>query len=115
MRQVSPELLMYSKCERIEGPLLAALTSFNATTVAAHRSFVSYIATVVEVVVGDKGNYSVPRVDTASDRQTDTRSGRNRATKLGQSIGCRLSDMARSRDQHSRQTWKPSCHLISER
>jgi isoquinoline 1-oxidoreductase beta subunit len=35
--------------------------------IAAHRSFVSYIATVVEVVVDEKGNISVPRVDTAID------------------------------------------------
>jgi isoquinoline 1-oxidoreductase beta subunit len=35
--------------------------------IAAHRSFVSYIATVVEVAVDDKGNISVPRVDTAID------------------------------------------------
>jgi isoquinoline 1-oxidoreductase beta subunit len=35
--------------------------------IAAHRSFVSYIATVVEVAVDDKGNLSVPRVDTAID------------------------------------------------
>jgi isoquinoline 1-oxidoreductase subunit beta len=35
--------------------------------IAAHRSFVSYIATVVEVVVDDKGNITVPRVDTAID------------------------------------------------
>jgi isoquinoline 1-oxidoreductase subunit beta len=35
--------------------------------IAAHRSFVSYVATVVEVAVDDKGNYSVPRVDTAID------------------------------------------------
>jgi isoquinoline 1-oxidoreductase beta subunit len=35
--------------------------------IAAHRSFVSYIATVVEVVVDDKGNYAIPRVDTAID------------------------------------------------
>ena len=35
--------------------------------IAAHRSFVSYIATVVEVVVDDKGNISIPRVDTAID------------------------------------------------
>jgi len=34
---------------------------------AAHRSFVSYIATVVEVAVDAKGNVSVPRVDTAID------------------------------------------------
>jgi isoquinoline 1-oxidoreductase beta subunit len=35
--------------------------------IAAHRAFVSYIATVVEVEVDDKGNISVPRVDTAVD------------------------------------------------
>ena len=35
--------------------------------IAAHRSFVSYIATVVEVAVDNKGNLSVPRVDTAID------------------------------------------------
>ncbi len=35
--------------------------------IAAHRSFVSYIATVVEVVVDGKGGWSVPRVDTVID------------------------------------------------
>jgi isoquinoline 1-oxidoreductase subunit beta len=35
--------------------------------IAAHRNFVSYVATVVEVAVDDKGNYTVPRVDTAID------------------------------------------------
>ena len=35
--------------------------------IAAHRSFVSYIATVVEVVVDEKGAISIPRVDTAID------------------------------------------------
>jgi isoquinoline 1-oxidoreductase beta subunit len=35
--------------------------------IAAHRSFVSHIATVVEVAVDDKGNYTIPRVDTAID------------------------------------------------
>ena len=35
--------------------------------IAAHRSFVSYIATVVEVAVDAKGNVSIPRVDTAID------------------------------------------------
>ena len=35
--------------------------------IAAHRSFVSYIATVVEVAVDDKGEITVPRVDTAVD------------------------------------------------
>jgi len=35
--------------------------------IAAHRAFVSYIATVVEVAVDAKGNLTVPRVDTAID------------------------------------------------
>ncbi len=35
--------------------------------IAVHRSFVSYIATVVEVAVDDKGKFTVPRVDTAID------------------------------------------------
>ncbi|MDQ3261895.1 MAG: molybdopterin-dependent oxidoreductase, partial [Pseudomonadota bacterium] len=35
--------------------------------IAVQRSFLSYVATVVEVVVDDKGNVSVPRVDTAID------------------------------------------------
>jgi isoquinoline 1-oxidoreductase beta subunit len=35
--------------------------------IAAHRAFVSYIATVVHVKVDDKGQISVPRVDTAID------------------------------------------------
>ena len=35
--------------------------------IAAHRSFVTYVATVVEVAVDEKGNYTVPRVDTAID------------------------------------------------
>ena len=35
--------------------------------IAAHRSFVSYIATIIEVAVDDKGKLTVPRVDTAID------------------------------------------------
>ncbi|MBV8738632.1 MAG: xanthine dehydrogenase family protein molybdopterin-binding subunit [Alphaproteobacteria bacterium] len=35
--------------------------------IAAHRSFVSYAATVVEVAVDNKGKFTVPRVDTAID------------------------------------------------
>ena len=35
--------------------------------IAVHRSFVSYIATIVEVAVDDKGRLTVPRVDTAID------------------------------------------------
>lgn len=35
--------------------------------IAVHRSFVSYIATVVEVAIDEKGKLTVPRVDTAID------------------------------------------------
>jgi isoquinoline 1-oxidoreductase beta subunit len=35
--------------------------------IAVHRSFVSYIASIVEVSVDDKGKLTVPRVDTAID------------------------------------------------
>src|SRR5262249_56799395 len=35
--------------------------------IAAHRSFVSYIATVVHVEVSDNGKIAIPRVDTAID------------------------------------------------
>jgi isoquinoline 1-oxidoreductase beta subunit len=35
--------------------------------IAAHRSFLSYVATVVHVVVDEKGNLTIPRVDTAID------------------------------------------------
>ena len=35
--------------------------------IAAHRSFLSYVATAVHVVVDDHGNLSIPRVDTAVD------------------------------------------------
>ena len=35
--------------------------------IAVHRSFVSYIATIVEVAVDDKGKLTVPRVDSAID------------------------------------------------
>jgi len=35
--------------------------------IAVHRSFLSYIATVVEAAVDEKGNLTVPRVETAID------------------------------------------------
>ncbi len=35
--------------------------------IAAHRSFVSYIATIVEVAIDDKGVMTIPRVDTVID------------------------------------------------
>ena len=35
--------------------------------IAVHRSFLSYVATVVEVAVDDQGKIRIPRVDTAID------------------------------------------------
>lgn len=35
--------------------------------IAAHRSFLTYVATVVEVEVDDQGNIKIPRVDTVVD------------------------------------------------
>ena len=39
----------------------------HALGIAAHRSFLSYVATVVEVAVSPDGKISIPRVDTAVD------------------------------------------------
>ena len=39
----------------------------HALGIAAHRSFLSYVATVVEVAVSPAGKISIPRVDTAVD------------------------------------------------
>jgi isoquinoline 1-oxidoreductase subunit beta len=39
----------------------------HALGIAAHRSFVSYIATIVEVSIGEKGKLTVHQVDTAID------------------------------------------------
>ena len=35
--------------------------------IAAHRSFVSYVAAVIEAAVDEKGNVTIPRVDIAVD------------------------------------------------
>jgi isoquinoline 1-oxidoreductase beta subunit len=42
----------------------------RALGIAAHRSFLSYVATVVEVEVDDKGKVRIPRVDIAVDAGT---------------------------------------------
>jgi isoquinoline 1-oxidoreductase subunit beta len=44
-----------------------AVPAGHGLGIAVHRSFVSYIATIVEVSVDDKGTLTVPRVDTAID------------------------------------------------
>src|SRR6516162_5427710 len=61
--------------------------------IAVHRSFVSYVATVVEVAVDDKGKLSVPRVDTAIDCGFAANPERIYSQVEGASAsrGCRLS------------------------
>jgi len=44
-----------------------SLPAGHGMGIAAHRSFLSYIATVVEVAVDSKGRLTVPRVDTVVD------------------------------------------------
>jgi len=44
-----------------------SLPKGSALGIAAHYSFVSYIAAVVEVAVDDKGGVTIPRVDVAID------------------------------------------------
>jgi isoquinoline 1-oxidoreductase subunit beta len=43
------------------------LASGHGLGIAVHRSFVTYVAAVVETAVDDKGNVTVPRVDIAID------------------------------------------------
>ncbi|GAH36334.1 unnamed protein product, partial [marine sediment metagenome] len=54
--------------------------------IAVHRSFVSYIATIVEVAVDDKGKLTVPRVDTAIDCGTYVNPERIRSQLEGAAI-----------------------------
>lgn len=54
--------------------------------IAAHRSFVSYIATIVEVAVDDQGKITVPRVDTAIDCGTYVNPERIRSQIEGAAI-----------------------------
>ena len=44
-----------------------AMPKGHGLGIAVHRSFVSYVATVVEVAIDAKGTLTVPRVDTAID------------------------------------------------
>ena len=55
------------RARRREGRLGQEAPPGHGLGIAAHRSFVSYIATVVEVAVDNKGNLTVPQVDTAID------------------------------------------------
>jgi isoquinoline 1-oxidoreductase beta subunit len=54
--------------------------------IAVHRSFVSYIATIVEVAVDDNGTWTIPRVDTAIDCGTFVNPERIRSQIEGAAI-----------------------------
>ena len=54
--------------------------------IAVHRSFVSYVATVVEVAVDEKGKLTVPRVDIAIDCGTYVNPERIRSQMEGAAI-----------------------------
>ncbi len=54
--------------------------------IAVHRSFVSYVATIVEVAVDAKGNLTIPRVDTAIDCGTFVNPERIRSQIEGAAI-----------------------------
>jgi isoquinoline 1-oxidoreductase beta subunit len=62
------------------------LPASHGLGIAAHRSFVSYIATVVEVAVDDKGTNSIPRVDMAVDCGTYVNPERIRSQMEGAAI-----------------------------
>ena len=51
--------------------------------IAAHRSFLTYVATVVEVAVADDGKVSIPRVVMAVDAGTVVNPDRVRAQMEG--------------------------------
>jgi isoquinoline 1-oxidoreductase beta subunit len=54
--------------------------------VAVHRSFLSYVATVIQVAVGADGKLSIPRVDVAIDAGTVVHPERVRAQMEGATI-----------------------------
>ena len=60
-----------------------ALPKGHGLGIAAHYSFVSYIASVVEVEVDDKGNVIIPRVDIAIDCGATVNPDRVRAQMQG--------------------------------
>jgi isoquinoline 1-oxidoreductase beta subunit len=54
--------------------------------IAVHRSFLTYVATVVEVEVNEKGEVRIPRVDTAVDAGTVVNPGQVRAQFEGAAV-----------------------------
>ncbi len=58
----------------------------RALGIAVHRSFLTYVSTVVEVEVGDKGQIRIPRVDIALDTGNVVHPDRVRAQFEGASV-----------------------------
>ncbi len=63
-----------------------SLTRGRGLGIAAHYSFVSYIAAVVEVAVDDKGMLTIPRVDIAVDCGATVNPDRVRAQMQGAAV-----------------------------
>ncbi len=63
-----------------------ALPDGHALGISAHRSFLTYVATVVEVAVDDRGKVTIPRVDTAVDAGTIVHPDRVRAQFEGAAV-----------------------------
>ncbi len=87
--------------------------------IAVHRSFVSYIATIVEVAVDDKGKFTVPRVDTAIDCGTYVNPERIQSQIEGAAImGMSLANAAERRRRAGRAALRASVgqrHLCRDR
>jgi isoquinoline 1-oxidoreductase subunit beta len=63
-----------------------AMPERSGMGIAAHRSFLTYVATVVEVAVADDGKWSIPRVVMAVDAGTVVNPDRVRAQMEGATI-----------------------------
>jgi isoquinoline 1-oxidoreductase beta subunit len=55
------------KVAKVSGYGKRKLPKGHGLGIAVHRSFLSYIATAIEVAVADDGTYTIPRVDTVLD------------------------------------------------
>jgi isoquinoline 1-oxidoreductase beta subunit len=67
--------------------------------IAAHRSFVSYTAVVVEAAIGPKGELTIPRVDIASMRRRRQSRSRAGATRRRRRAGRQPGDAGRDQLQ----------------
>jgi isoquinoline 1-oxidoreductase beta subunit len=83
------------------------LASGHGLGIAVHRSFVTYVAAVVETAVDDKGNVTVPRVDIAIDcgpvvNPDRVRAQMEGAAVWGLSVALKSRDLVQRRQRFSR-------------